>query len=455
MPDPTAEFAQRMRADGQPESVISAFADLYRAYVGGGAAAARFGDFAPPGEEFLVRMEDLAGRGGGAPLDRLAWIVLNGGIGTSMRMEKAKSLLTVHNGLSFLDLIAEFVKRTRNNYGIPLPVLFMDSYATSRDTLEALMPHGLEVGGLPLDFVQHRFPRIRAEDGMPFGRPEDDGSYAPPGHGDIFLSLAESGTLDRLRRLGIKWLFVSNADNLGAAPSVEILGYMAAEGLEMLIEVTPKTEADRKGGSLVMADGRLSLLEIAQVPGPRVADFMDRTKFPAFNTNNVWITLDAAARIARGECGRLPLIINRKTVCGVEVVQLEQAMGAAVGCLDRTGGVVVSRRRFAPVKTTADLVVRRSDCYEQGINSPLEPVPGAGTEGYEPLVKLDERFYMAIHDLNMRLPHPLGLKNARSLTVTGDVRFGRGVTVLGEATVENKSCEPLWIKDGAVLGKAA
>jgi len=54
-------------------------------------------------------------------LSKTAVFKLNGGLGTSMGLEKAKSLLEVKDGKTFLDLIAEQVKFTRQKYGSKVP----------------------------------------------------------------------------------------------------------------------------------------------------------------------------------------------------------------------------------------------------------------------------------------------------------------------------------------------
>ena len=64
----------------------------------------------------------------------------------------------------------------------------------------------------------------------------------------------------------------------------------------------------------------------------------------------------------------LPIIKNVKNLnprdkSTAKVVQLEVAMGAAIGTLDNTGAIEVNRSRFAPVKTTEDLFALRSDAY--------------------------------------------------------------------------------------------
>jgi UDP-N-acetylglucosamine pyrophosphorylase len=40
--------------------------------------------------------------------------------------------------------------------------------------------------------------------------------WCPPGHGDLYTALYGSGKLDELLADGVKYMFVSNSDNLGA-----------------------------------------------------------------------------------------------------------------------------------------------------------------------------------------------------------------------------------------------
>ncbi|MEW6490242.1 MAG: UTP--glucose-1-phosphate uridylyltransferase [Thermodesulfobacteriota bacterium] len=451
-----ARFREWFRADGAPQAAVHAFEQMYRAYRGGVTGKVAWAQIEAVGVETLVGADayeaSLCREAGEACLDRLVWIVLNGGLGTSMRMDRAKSLVPVKGAYTFLDLIARYVLRRRQGAGAPFPVLFMHSFHTREESLAALAPYGLALGagrgeGLPLDFVQHRFPRIREADGLPLGDPKDPEAWAPPGHGNLYLALHAGGLLERLLERGIRWAFVSNADNLGAAPHAGILGHLARNGAAFALEVTPRTQADVKGGTLVRRGGRLELLELAQVPEEHGAHFQDPERFPVFNTNNVWVNLEALRDLLRQGGPALPLIVNRKTVGGVGVAQLETAMGAAVGSFGAAAGVLVSRGRFAPVKTTDDLLVRRSDVYREGSASPLEPDPRRDPALGPPLVRLDPRYYGSVADLDVRIPQPLGLLSARSLEVSGDVGFGQGVSVVGDVRLEG----PRQIPDHTVL----
>ena len=96
-------------------------------------------------------------------------------------------------------------------------------------------------------------------------------SWYPPGHGDVYPSLKRSGLLDKFIKEGKEFIFISNIDNLGATVDVEILNLLlhpnnGNSSCDFLMEVTDKTRADVKGGTLIRYEDRLQLLEIAQVP---------------------------------------------------------------------------------------------------------------------------------------------------------------------------------------------
>jgi UTP--glucose-1-phosphate uridylyltransferase len=106
----------------------------------------------------------------------------------------------------------------------------------------------------------------------------------------------------------------------------------------------------------------------------------------------------------------------------------------------------VPRTRFAPVKSTADLLVVRSDFYTVGADGQAVP---ADPTGRPPVVDLDPAYYKVLPDFEARFPAGApSLRQGRSLTVRGDVHFGHGVVVVGDATVEG----PAKVPDGTVLG---
>jgi UTP--glucose-1-phosphate uridylyltransferase len=390
----------------------------------------------------------------GAALSQAVVLKLNGGLGTSMGMTNAKSLLEVKDGLTFLDLIVRQVLHLRARHGAQVPLLLMNSFATRDDSLEALQRYPeLAVDGLPLDFMQGKVPKLLDDGYQPISWPAEPAlEWAPPGHGDVYTSLAASGMLAELLERGYRYLFLSNSDNLGAVLEPRILDWFAREGLPFLSESTDRTEGDRKGGHLARrrSDGGLVLRETAQVSDEDMEAFEDVSRHRFFNANNIWVDLRALQRTLAARDGvlGLPMIVNRKTVdpsdsSSPPVIQLETAMGAAIGVFEGAGALRVPRRRFIPVKTTNDLLVVRSDAYVLADDWTVRP---AGE--HIPLVELDSDYFKLIADFDARFPHgPPSLVECSRLTVEGDVSFGRDVVVRGEVEVEG----PREVADGEVL----
>ena len=335
-------------------------------------------------------------------------IKLNGGLGTSMGLSGPKSLLQVKPDTSFLDVLAAQVLGLRDRYTARLPLLLMNSASTRGPSLAALDRYPQLAGpGLPLDFLQGREPKLRADDLSRVEWPSNpELEWCPPGHGDLYTALAASGTLDALLDAGLRWAFVSNSDNLGALADVRLVAWIADGRVPFTMEAVRGTPADRKGGHLARQDGQVVLRETAQVPDGDTS-FTDVERWRYYNTNNLWIDLRALKDLQAADPGApaLPLIVNRKTVDprdkeSMPVIQLETAMGAAVGSIPGARAVQVPRTRFAPVKTTNDLLVVWSDAYELTADGRMSPT----FDGPGPVVTLDDDYYKLVPDFEQRFP---------------------------------------------------
>ena len=384
-------------------------------------------------------------------LDRLVVLKLNGGLGTSMGLPGPKSLLEVKPGMSFLDVLARQVLALRERYRARLPLVLMNSAATRDASLKVLGGYrGLRVPGLPVDFLQGREPKIRADDWLPAHWPAAELEWCPPGHGDIYTALAASGTLDALLGAGLRYAFVSNSDNLGALADARIAAWLAAEQVPFALEAVRGTLADRKGGHLARYHGRMVLRETAQVPGGDTS-FTDVERWRWYNTNNIWIDLRALKDLQAADpaAPALPLIVNRKTVdprdpASTPVIQLETAMGAAIGSVPGARALHVPRCRFAPVKTTDDLLVVRSDAYQLTRDGQMSP----SFDGPGPVVTLDKDYYRLLPGFQQRFPAgPPSLRRCRRFQADGDVTFGKGIVAVGDVRVTG----PRHIPDGEVL----
>lgn len=448
---------EKMREAGQPEEAVRSFRSAYERLVGGESALLPTAELEPAGE--IDTLEALDDADAGNVLDRVAVIKLNGGLATSMGLRSPKSLVQAREGKSFLDIIVGQTLALRRRYGVRLPLVLMNSQATREETMQALASYPELDVGLPLDFLQSMVPKLDADTLEPVTWKQDSSlEWNPPGHGDVYPALRGSGMLEALLEDGYRYAMISNADNLGASTEARIPAHMERAEIPFLMEVVLGTEADRKGGHIARrkADSQLVLRETAQTPPEDEESFRDYRRWRYYNTNNLWVDLRALEEMLDETGGvlELPLIVNRKTVdprdsSSPAVVQLEGAMGAAIGAVKGAALLRVPRTRFAPVKTTDDLLVLRSDVYTL---SPQEMVVAPVSERADdlPYVELDSEFYKLLDDFEERFPSGApSLREAERLVVHGDVTFGADVRVRGK--VELEAPEPMEIDPGATL----
>lgn len=448
---------KKMRDAGVAQQAIDVFSHYYRELENGATGLIPEDTIEPLTQIDSLGSVSVSPEQARDALSKTVLIKLNGGLGTSMGMDKAKSLLPVRDGKTFLDLIVGQVKAARAKYGVTLPLIFMNSFRTRCDTLEALAAHpGIEVDGLPLDFLQNREPKLRADDLTPVTWEADpELEWCPPGHGDIYTALVASGVLDALLERGYRYAMTSNSDNLGAAPSALIAGWFAASGAPYAPEMCRRTPADVKGGHLAVrkSDGRIILRDTAQTPAEEMHYFTDQFRHPFFHTNNLWFDLQVLrdTLVQRDGILGLPLIKNAKTVdpsdsSSTPVIQMETAMGAAVEAFEGATAIEVPRSRFLPVKTTNDLLLVRSDVYELDEDGLLQMAADQACT-----VNLDTRYYKKIKDFEARFPAGVpSIRHARTLTVEGDWTFGRGVVATADAVVSQDGA-PGTIADGTQL----
>lgn len=445
---------EKMRSAGVADAAIRAFEHYYRQLEAGETGLVPEDSIEPA--TAVTEFDELehdpdAER---EALQKAIVLRLNGGLGTSMGLTGAKSLLEAKDGHSFLDIIARQVLALRAEHGARLPLVLMDSFSTREDSLKALAKHPEIDAGLPLDFVQNKEPKLRVDDLTPVEWPKDPSlEWCPPGHGDLYTALVTSGMLQTLLDEGFEYAFVANSDNLGAVLDPRILAWLRKHEIPFAMEVTDRTEADRKGGHLAVrrSDGRLVLRETAQTPKEDLEALQDIDRHRYVNTNNLWVDLRALDDAMRDGFLKLPMIRNEKTVDPADksspaVYQLETAMGAAIELFEGARALRVPRTRFAPVKTTDDLLALRSDAYELTDDARV-----VLRRDSVPYVALDSDHYKLLRDFEERFPAgPPSLVDCDRFVVEGDVRFGAGVVARGEVLVRG----PRTIEDGAVLGPA-
>ncbi|GGM96605.1 hypothetical protein GCM10009721_24120 [Terrabacter tumescens] len=445
-----------MRRRGLGPEAISVFEHYFQQLQAGALGTIPEESIQPLGDIQALGEVQVSDEEAREALSKTAVIKLNGGLGTGMGMTGAKSALEVKDGLTFLDIIALQVLALRERWGVELPLVLMNSFRTSEESLKILSKYpDLAVEGLPLDFIQSAEPKLRPDDLMPVQWPADpELEWCPPGHGDIYVSLVTSGVLDALLEKGIRYAFLSNSDNLGATCDPDVAAWMVERGLPYVAEVCQRTKSDRKGGHLAVrkSDGRIVLRDTAMVAEGEERYFRDIKRHSTFNANNVWIDLEVLRERMTAKQGvlGLPIIVNHKNVdpadpSSPEVIQMESAMGTAIEVFEGSEAILVPRTRFRPVKTTNDLLVIRSDFFS--LDEGYHVV--ATVDGPEPYVDLDSA-YRFVSGFEKRFPKGVpSMRDCTSLRVIGDPVFGRNVRCIGDVLIDGYRR----VLDDSVLGE--
>merc|ERR1719230_2104908 len=309
-------YEAKMRAEGLNDAAIAAFKYNFEVLVSGANTMIPEAAIGPV--VGLDTLESLTIEPNPELLAKTVMLKLNGGLGTGMGLDKAKSLLEVSNGNSFLDLIAKQVSSMKTAFGQDVAFMLMNSFSTSDDTKAALAKYDHLPKGDDLEFVQNKAPKVTDSDLTPADWPAEKGhEWCPPGHGDLYPAMLGSGTLERLLGKGFKYMFVSNSDNHGATLDMKILTFFAESKAPFMMEVAARTDADKKGGHLAKDNttGGLLLRESAQCPEADEKAFQDTSKYKYFNTNNLWVNLEALKATMEKNDGVLPppVIKNGKT----------------------------------------------------------------------------------------------------------------------------------------------
>lgn len=456
-----ALFTAKMAAEHIPQEAINTFSYYYRQLISGNLGQIIEQDIKQVRPEEIQQLSAISSctSVGLAALSRTVIIKLNGGLGTTMGLKGAKSLIPIKNNLHFLDVTALQVRSLQQKTNVPLPLLLMNSFRTAEQSLQALAKYPDLTSELPQSFLQHKFPKIDTTNFSPVLVPEQPQlEWNPPGHGDLYSAFATSGILATLLKKGFRYAFISNIDNLGASIDPAILGYLITNSLAFLMEVTVRTWMDRKGGHIArLKNGKLILREAAQCSDEDRPHFRDITRHRYFNTNNLWIDLHALSSLLSANSGvlKLPLICNKKhlnpsNLSSPKVFQLESAMGSALSVLQPSQVLSVPRTRFIPVKTCDELLLLWSDYYLFTEEFTLVPAPNSLPVA--PTINLDSRFYATLEMLNTRFPAGApSLQQCSALSITGDIRFGSNITIYGEISLTNNSPTPVMIPDGTTI----
>ncbi len=279
----------------------------------------------------------------------VAAVVLAGGMATRFG-GVVKAAVEVAEGKTFLDLKLADLRACAERCKGRVPVYLMTSFATDAEVTR--MAKAATSDTAPVEaFAQFISLRL-VPDGSLFRDREGNVSPYAPGHGDLTFALRRSGVLLKLRDQGVRYIFMSNVDNLAATLDPAIIGAHIQSGKSISVEAADKAKGD-KGGAPARVDDVLQIVE-----GFRFPPEFDQDSIPVFNTNT--FVMDVAA-IDRDF--NLSWFAVTKEVDGQKAIQFERLVGELTAFLP-CNVIGVTREgedgRFLPVKDPPELEARRA-----------------------------------------------------------------------------------------------
>jgi len=447
-----------MENEGFQPPVIDAFKYYYELLLSGEKGKIQESEITRIVADKLLQLDTMDYTSEGKEvLNQTVIIKLNGGLGTTMGLGQnmAKSLLSIKNQLSFLEIYFHQIQKYKDAMQIPL--ILMNSFNTHDKTLEALK--GLGKDKDVAFFLQNKFPKIDQQSYKPAHWPKNPSlEWNPPGHGEVYAAFKSSGMLEKCLSMGIKYAFISNSDNLGATLNMSILGYFASKQVPFIMEIVRRGPLDIKGGHLAQykKNGQLILREITQCPEEELDMFQDIERYRYFNTNNLWINLEILNEYLKEySFVHLPMICNPKNLdptdlASPRVYQLETAMGNAISVFKHSQTVVVDHRRYIPVKKNEQLLAIWSDCYLYDTENSLFTNPKRTLGPIR--IQLDPKYYAHFDHFSKRFEKGTpSLIDCKTLKIKGDVWFEAGVTLKGDVVIENYSDHPLVIQENKCI----
>lgn len=449
-------FISKMKKEGIQPIVVDTFVYYYEKVVTEEKGFIYDKDIRPVNANEIEDARDIPeyADAGKKALKHVVMIILNGGLGTTMGMTKAKSLIRAKDDKTFLEIILEKAEKFN------VELCLMNSFSTHQDTISALSK--IKPFRYPRLFLQHKFPKILRHNLAPADWPRDRRlEWNPPGHGDVYTALLTSGILQQLLDEGIRYAFIANSDNLVATIDKSLLGFFSEKGLSFMMEVSERMPIDFKGGHMARhKNGHLILREAAQCPKREIEKCGDVSRYKYFNTNNIWLDLRFLKNlIDKHGTIKLPMILNPKNLdprdeFSPPVYQIETAMGSAISIIERVTAIRVPRSRFFPVKTCNELLAVRSDCFLFSGDKQLIVNPERVQEDncFNINIDLDPRYYRKIDMFNKRFANGIpSLIDCNSLKIIGDVFFEANVKIKGSVVINNRSGSQAVIKEGMVI----
>ncbi len=201
---------------------------------------------------------------------KLAAVTMAGGQGTRLGHNGPKGTYDIglESHKSLFELLCDSLKEEGKKYDVTIPWFIMTSRENNKATLEFFEKNkyfGYQKDKNIFFFIQGELPMIDTEGKILIG---EDGlvKQAADGHGGIYESLVKSGMTQKMKQMGIEWVFIGGVDNcLVKMVDPVLMGIAIDKAVTVACKSAVKANPKEKVGVFCKRNGKPNVIEYSEI----------------------------------------------------------------------------------------------------------------------------------------------------------------------------------------------
>ena len=307
---------------------------------------------------------------------KLAAVTMAGGQGTRLGHTGPKGTYDIglDSHKSLFELLCDSLKEEGKKYDVTIPWFIMTSRENNQETLDFFEKNkyfGYQKDKNIFFFIQGELPMIDTEGKILIG---EDGlvKQAADGHGGIYESLVKNGMVEKMKQMGIEWVFIGGVDNcLVKMVDPVLMGIAIDRGVTVACKSIVKANPHEKVGVFCKRNGKPSVIEYSEI-SDEMAEATDENGELLYGESHILCNLFSVDAIQRMGTNPLPYHTAFKKAKFIDkdgnlivpdspnAFKFEAFLFDAFGEVDDMAILRVKREEeFAPVKNADDAGV---DC---------------------------------------------------------------------------------------------
>lgn len=298
---------------------------------------------------------------------KLAAVTMAGGQGTRLGHSGPKGTYDIglDSHKSLFELLCDSLKEKGKKYGVTIPWFIMTSRENNKATVEFFEKHkyfGYQKDKNIFFFIQGELPMMNTEGKILIG---EDGliKQAADGHGGIYESLVKSGMTQKMKQMGIEWVFIGGIDNcLVKMVDPVLMGIAIDKEVTVACKSVVKANPQEKVGVFCKRNGKPNVIEYSEIT-EEMAEARDKNGELLYGESHILCNLFHIDAIERMGANPLPYHVAYKKATYLDkdgnlivpdspnAYKFEAFLFDAFGEVDDMAILRVKREEeFAPVK---------------------------------------------------------------------------------------------------------